>query len=88
METFIITGMPEVFLHQNLLSMKYELLNFLTFMNLQNQKRAVIVGATSGIGYETACLLLKEGWILGIAGRREGLLKAFQRKAPARIITV
>ena len=54
-------------------------------MNLQNQKRAVIVGATSGIGYETACLLLKEGWILGIAGRREGLLKAFQRKAPARI---
>ena len=34
-------------------------------------KRAIIMGATSGIGYETARLLLAEGWHLGIAGRRE-----------------
>lgn len=54
-------------------------------MNVTMQKRAIIVGATSGIGYEIARLLLKEGWMLGIAGRREGLLKAFQRQSPSRI---
>ncbi len=48
-------------------------------------KRAIIVGATSGIGYETARLLLQEGWTLGIAGRREDRLKAFQAEAPGRI---
>ena len=54
-------------------------------MNPQTSKRAIIIGATSGIGYETACLLLKEGWTLGIAGRREEKLKAFQAEAPERI---
>ena len=54
-------------------------------MNRQIPQRAIIIGATSGIGYETARLLLKEGWMLGIAGRREGRLKAFQREAPSRV---
>ena len=54
-------------------------------MKTVTQKRAIIVGATSGIGYETARLLLKEGWALGIAGRRAGRLKAFQREAPSRV---
>jgi len=35
------------------------------------EKKAIIVGATSGIGYEVAMLLLKKGWRLGIAGRRK-----------------
>lgn len=48
-------------------------------------KRAVIIGATSGIGYETALLLLAEGWQLGIAGRREDELKKLQEKAPERV---
>lgn len=34
-------------------------------------KRAVVMGATSGIGMEVALLLAKRGWIVGIAGRRE-----------------
>lgn len=48
-------------------------------------KRAIIIGATSGIGQEVARLLLAEGWQLGIAGRREENLKDFQRLAPERI---
>ena len=37
-------------------------------------KRAVVMGATSGIGMEVALLLAKKGWRVGIAGRREELL--------------
>ena len=48
-------------------------------------KRAIVVGATSGIGQEVARLLLAEGWRLGIAGRREENLKDFQKLAPKRI---
>ena len=40
-----------------------------------NTKRAVIMGATSGLGYEVARLLLADGWKLGVAGRREENLK-------------
>lgn len=50
-------------------------------------KRAIIMGATSGIGYETARLLLAEGWHLGIAGRREKELQILQSQAPERIRT-
>ncbi|GEM_PF-31813 len=38
-------------------------------------KRAVIMGATSGIGWEVATILASKGWSLGIAGRREDKLK-------------
>jgi len=48
-------------------------------------KRAIIVGATSGIGYEVAKCLLKKEWILGIAGRREEELKVLQAMAPDRV---
>lgn len=34
-------------------------------------KRAVVMGATSGMGMEVALLLAKKGWKVGIAGRRE-----------------
>lgn len=43
------------------------------------------MGATSGIGYEVAKLLIAEGWYLGIAGRRLEKLQAFQRQAPEKI---
>lgn len=33
-------------------------------------KKAIVVGATSGIGREVACLLARRGWLVGIAGRR------------------
>ena len=38
-------------------------------------KRAIIIGATSGLGREIALNLLRGGWQVGIAGRREDLLK-------------
>ncbi len=37
-------------------------------------KRAIIIGATSGIGREVAILLAQNGWTVGVAGRRENLL--------------
>ncbi len=40
----------------------------------EQMKRAVVVGASSGIGREVALLLLKDGWSVGIAARREDRL--------------
>lgn len=37
-------------------------------------KRAVIMGATSGIGKDVATLLANQGWQVAVAGRRETLL--------------
>ncbi len=54
-------------------------------MDSPKTRRAVIIGATSGIGYEVAQLLLAEGWYLGIAGRRRENLLEFQKKSPDRI---
>lgn len=48
-------------------------------------KRAIIIGATSGIGQEVAKLLLAEGWKLGIAGRRQEALETFRQTAPGQI---
>ena len=51
----------------------------------QSNKHAIIVGATSGIGYEIALLLLQEGWKLGIAGRRKENLEALQALYPDQV---
>lgn len=50
-------------------------------------KRAVIIGATSGIGHEVAKVLLLQGWNIGVAGRRKTALDAFRTIAPDRIKT-
>lgn len=50
-------------------------------------KNAVIVGATSGIGYEVALLLLQDGWKIGIAGRRKEKLEALKALYPDNIYT-
>lgn len=47
--------------------------------------KAVIVGATSGIGSEVAKLLLDDGWTIGVAGRREDRLEELRRLAPDRV---
>ena len=39
-------------------------------------KRAVVIGASSGIGLEVAMLLMKDGWTVGVAARREEPLRA------------
>jgi short-subunit dehydrogenase len=40
-------------------------------------KRAIIIGATSGLGREIALNLQREGWSVAVAGRRVELLKEF-----------
>ena len=44
------------------------------------QTRAVIVGATSGIGLELVKVLTAQGWQVGIAGRRQERLQQIQSK--------
>ena len=39
-------------------------------------KKAIVMGATSGIGMEVAKLLAAKGWQVGIAGRRTERLQA------------
>ena len=48
-------------------------------------KRAIIIGATSGIGEEVAKLLIQQGWHIGIAGRRKEALEKLQATAPGQI---
>ena len=49
------------------------------------EKKAIIVGASSGIGHEVAKLLLADGWRLGVAARREEKLRELQALAPERV---
>lgn len=48
-------------------------------------KRAIVIGASSGIGREVAKLLLADGWLVGIAARREGLLMEVKAINPGMI---
>ena len=50
-------------------------------------KRAIVVGASSGIGREVALLMLEEGWTLGIAARREERLEEIRRSFLDRVHT-
>ncbi len=50
------------------------------------RRRIVIVGATSGIGWEVARLFIAAGWHVGIAGRREEQLKQLANTAPDRVV--
>jgi len=45
-------------------------------------KKAIVVGASSGIGQEVAKLLLADGWHLGVAARREEPLMELKALAP------
>ena len=48
-------------------------------------KRAIIIGASSGIGLEVARLLIKEGWQVGVAARRVELMEGIGAAAVERI---
>ena len=48
-------------------------------------KRIIIIGATSGIGYEVAKIYWKRGYQLGLAGRRVDRLEEFRRQDPEHI---
>ena len=41
---------------------------------MDNKRSAIVMGATSGIGYEVALILASRGWRIGVAGRREEIL--------------
>ncbi len=43
-------------------------------------KTAIIIGATSGIGYEVATILLEEGWHVAVTGRRFELLERMRKR--------
>ena len=45
-------------------------------------KKAIIIGATSGIGKELAKLLTENGYLVGITGRRTELLTEIQKQNP------
>ncbi len=47
-------------------------------MKTKNVKRAIVIGASSGIGFEVARLLLKEGYKVGVAARRMELLQTIE----------
>ena len=49
-------------------------------------KKAIIIGATSGIGKELAKQLAKDGYQIGITGRRQENLLALQATAPEKYI--
>ena len=48
-------------------------------------KRAIVIGASSGIGREVARLLISEGWTVGVAARREAMLHDLGAAATACI---
>lgn len=49
-------------------------------------KKAIIIGATSGIGKELAGVLSQNGYVVGSAGRRTHLLNGFKREVPDSFI--
>ena len=51
-------------------------------------KRAIIIGASSGIGFEVARLLLDDGWKVGVAARRVDLLQTIGNVSEAERIDV
>ncbi|MBL7783972.1 MAG: SDR family NAD(P)-dependent oxidoreductase [Saprospiraceae bacterium] len=49
-------------------------------------KKAIIVGATSGIGKGLAEILVEQGYSVGITGRRSALLQALKAQNPASFL--
>ena len=48
-------------------------------------KKAIIIGASSGIGKSLSEILLRNGYSVGITGRREVLLKTMQEQYPDKL---
>lgn len=54
-------------------------------MDKTTTRRAIVIGASSGIGREVAKLLMKDGWTVGVAARREDMLKELDATAVEQI---
>ena len=64
----------------------YKKLAFITGLsNFMKMKKAIIIGATSGIGKSMAELLLLEGYEVGVTGRREELFQSIKTQEACRI---
>lgn len=51
-------------------------------MDIKTNRKAIVMGATSGIGMEVAKLLTAQGWEIGVAGRRIERLRQLQQENP------
>lgn len=54
-------------------------------MQTDMDKTAIIIGASSGIGYEIALRLIADGWRVGLAARRTDKLEALAAKHPGQV---
>ncbi|MCR4918412.1 MAG: SDR family NAD(P)-dependent oxidoreductase [Prevotella sp.] len=52
---------------------------------MKQGKKAIVVGASSGIGLEVAKLLMEQGWTVGVAARRVELMQEFGAAAVEHI---
>ncbi|MDD6378370.1 MAG: SDR family NAD(P)-dependent oxidoreductase [Prevotella sp.] len=52
----------------------------------QEYRRAIVIGASSGIGQRLARLLLHDGWHLGVAARREEPLEQLAKDFPEQVV--
>jgi len=52
---------------------------------MQQEKRAIVIGASSGIGFEVAKILMEQGWTVGVAARRTELLQTVGATVVERI---
>ena len=50
-------------------------------------KKAIIMGATSGMGRGIALGLLTEGYVIGVCGRRKEALDEIKAIAPDKVFT-
>jgi len=50
-------------------------------------KRAIVIGASSGIGRALAELLVEKGFVVGVTGRRKELLEDLKFRHPGKIFT-
>lgn len=48
-------------------------------------KKAIVIGASSGIGMEVGKLLISDGWKIGIAARRTDRLMELKAKSPQMV---
>jgi len=52
----------------------------------KKMRKAIIIGASSGIGQEVSKLLISEGYKIGIAARRLSFLEEFKERYPAKVV--
>lgn len=53
-------------------------------LHCSEPKKAIVIGASSGMGRQVAKLLAQEGYLVGIIGRRLPLLESLQKEIPSK----